>query len=35
MEDGLQEAMDLLEQTVISLLSGSSRRARDHSARQR
>jgi hypothetical protein len=32
MQDGLQDAMDLLEQSVISLASATSHRGRDHSA---
>jgi hypothetical protein len=35
MADGLQEAMNLLEQTAIWLASGLSHRACDYSARQR
>jgi hypothetical protein len=32
MQDGLQDGLDLLEQTVISLASELSHRGRDHSA---
>ena len=35
MRDGLQDAMDLLEQTAISLLTGAPDRAGDHPARPR
>ncbi len=35
MADGLQEAMDLLERTAVSLSGGPSGRARDDSARPR